>query len=79
MPATVASTVQVPAANRLAVAPEIVHTVGVVEAKLTGRPELAMAVRLSVVSAYCAAIAAKLIVWVAWWTVKLCETVAAAA
>ena len=43
MPAWLAATVQVPAATIVTVLPETVHTPVVVELKLTGRPELAVA------------------------------------
>ena len=47
MPACVAWMVQVPTATRVTVAPETVQTDGVVEAKLTVRPEDAVAVSLN--------------------------------
>ncbi len=43
LPARLASMVQVPAAPNAAVVPETVQTLGVVEAKETARPELAVA------------------------------------
>jgi len=43
--------VQVPAACSKAVDPEVVQTVGVVEVKLTGSPELAVATNETVVLA----------------------------
>jgi hypothetical protein len=51
LPAWDAMMVQVPAASNLAVAPVTLHTVGVVDAKLTGSPELAVATRASEVAA----------------------------
>ena len=44
LPACFAWTVQVPVATSVTVAPDTVHTAGVVEAKLTARPEDAVAV-----------------------------------
>lgn len=43
LPGKLAFMVQVPVAPNVAVAPETVQTLGVVEAKETGRPELAVA------------------------------------
>ena len=43
LPVCVACTVQVPTATRVTVAPETVQTVEVVEAKLTARPDEAVA------------------------------------
>ena len=43
LPAWVACKVQVPAVSRVAVLPDTVHTAGVSEPKLTGKPELALA------------------------------------
>ena len=54
---------QVPAARKLAVVPETVHTLDVVDAKLTARPEVAVALSASVVPGFWVAIAPKLIVW----------------
>ena len=51
-----------PEVSRLAWVPVTVQTEGVVEAKLTGRPELAVADRFNVVPAVCDGIAAKVIV-----------------
>ena len=39
--------VQVPAAARVTVFPDSVHTAGVTEAKLTGKPELAVALTVN--------------------------------
>ena len=55
--------VQVPAAFRVAIEPDTVQTTGVLETKLTGRPELAVAVKASDVPAVWVAIAPKAIVW----------------
>jgi len=55
--------VQVPAAIRVAVGPETEQIAAVVEAKLTGRPELAVAVKASVVPAVWLAITLKVMVW----------------
>ena len=52
MPACVAWMVQVPAVRSEAVLPETVQTAGVVEAKLTGKPELADAERVKFVPVY---------------------------
>jgi hypothetical protein len=58
-----------------------VHTLDVVVAKLTGRPELAVAVSASgaAVLMICVGMDAKVIVWEARLTVKLRETGVAAA
>ncbi len=53
---------QVPAPTKVAVVPDSVQTLGVDDAKLTTRPELADALRASVVPVRCVAIGAKLIV-----------------
>ena len=71
--------VHVPEAMKLAVAPETVQTVGVVEEKVTERPELAVAERASCVPAIWPGIAPKEMVWDSPFTVKLCETGLAAA
>jgi hypothetical protein len=55
--------VQVPGVIKLAVAPETVQTADVVEAKLTGRPELAEAERVSLVPTVWAVMASKATVW----------------
>jgi len=69
----------VPLVSRVAVVPETVQTVPVVDAKLTGRPELAVAERGMSVPTTWAAIGAKVIVWACRWTVKLRVTNVAAA
>jgi hypothetical protein len=46
-PAWVAWMLQVPAVNRATEFPEIEHTVWVVEAKLTGKPEVAVALTVN--------------------------------
>ena len=81
MPACDAVIEQVPAAMKLAVAPETVQTLAVVEAKLTARPEVAVAVRLSGVPTVCAPGLLKVMVCAisAALTVKVCETGVAAA
>ena len=67
-----------PPINSDAVAPETVHTVGVVELKETARPEVAVADNASVEAAYSVAVmAGKLMVRVAI-TTKLCLTGVAA-
>jgi len=71
--------VQVPDATRNAIVPDTVHTLEVEDAKVTDRPELAVALRVTLEPAVWAAIAPKLIVWVLKATVKLCDTGAAAA
>ena len=76
-PACVALMVQVPDAIKEAVFSATVQAVGVVEAKLTPRPELAVAESVSVVPAVCEGMAAKVMVWVAWATPKLCLAEAA--
>ena len=53
MPACVACRMQVPEVSRLAVVPLTVQTGGVVEAKATVNPELAVAVSGSVEAAVC--------------------------
>ena len=55
--------VQVPETRSVTVEPEMVHTVAVVEAKLTGNPELAVAVNVIDEAAGWLVIAAKLRVW----------------
>jgi hypothetical protein len=62
----------------VAVVPETVQTLAVVEAKLTARMELAVAESVSGVPTVCAAIGPKVIVWARPFTVKLCETGVAA-
>jgi hypothetical protein len=71
--------VQLPVEPRLAVSPETPQTAGVIEAKLTVRPELADADSVSGVPTAWAAIAPKVIVCARPFTVKLCETGVAAA
>ena len=71
--------VQVPAARKVAVVPETVQTLAVVEVKLTGRPELAVALSVSGVPTVCAPGLAKVIVCDVRFTVKLCATIVAAA
>jgi hypothetical protein len=59
--------VQLPEITSVAVVPVTVHTAGVVEAKPTANPELAVAASGIDVPAFCTAIAPKLIVWLAGW------------
>jgi hypothetical protein len=54
--------VQVPAVANVAVVPETVQTAGVSEAKLTVKPELADALRLSGVPSTCVGIGLNVIV-----------------
>jgi hypothetical protein len=70
--------VQVPAAMKVAVVPETVQTLVVVEAKLTVKPELAVAVSVSGVPMLCVLGAAKVIVCDFELTLKLCVTAGAA-
>ena len=66
--------VQIPEVIRVAVMPATVQIGGVVEVKLTVRPEVAVAVRFTVLAAiWPAATAEKEIVWVARPTLKFCE------
>jgi hypothetical protein len=71
--------VQVPVVSMVAVVPETVQTLAVVEAKLTAKLELAVAESVSGVPTFCAGIAPKVMVCEAALTVKLCETGVAAA
>ena len=64
--------VQVPVPMNVAVEPETVQTAGVVDAKLTASPELAVADRTRVVPAVCGAIPAKAMVSLARAGVWLC-------
>jgi hypothetical protein len=59
--------VHVPAAISVTVDAETVQMVGVVEAKLTGKPELAVAINETATDglATCVGIASKVIVWAA--------------
>ncbi len=68
-----------PAALNEAVVPETVQTDVVVEAKLTAKPELAVAESVSDVPAAWAGMAPKLMVCGPGFTVKLCVTGVAAA
>ena len=70
---------QVPESKSDSVLPETEQTAGVVEEKVTGRPELAVAERVSCVPAYCLpAMGEKAMVWETKETAKLCPVVAAA-
>jgi len=71
--------VQVPEAIKVAVVPETVQTLVVVEAKLTTKPELAVAESAKVVPTACVLGAAKLMVCAIGLTLKLCVTAGAAA
>ena len=62
MPAWFASMVQAPEAMNVAVVPETVHMLVVVEVKLTARPELAVAESVSGVPTVCDAIVGKVMV-----------------
>jgi hypothetical protein len=79
LPACVAWMVQVPRAASVTVAPDIVHTAGVVEAKLTARPDDAVALTLNGAVPYPRfESAAKVMVWLPWVTWKLWFTGVAA-
>ena len=68
-----------PVAIRVAVLPVTVQTAGVEDEKVTGIPELAVALRASVpVLNNWAGITANVTVWASWCTVKVCDTAAAA-
>jgi len=54
---------QLPAARNVAVVPDTVQMVGVVDAKLTARPELAVAESVRGVPTVCAGIVGKVMVW----------------
>ena len=62
MPACVASMVQYPTTSKVAMLPETVQTAGVVDAKLTGRPDEAVALRLTDADKLVGWIGAKLMV-----------------
>lgn len=82
LPACEAVIEQVPAAIKVAVVPLTVQTVCVVEAKLTAKPEVAVAVSVSVVPTVCEAMESNVIfcaVSEAAFTAKLCVTGVAAA
>jgi hypothetical protein len=70
---------QFPSAISEAELPETVQTAGVVDAKLTARPELAVADRFRAVPMFCAAMTAKLIVWESRFTANVRLTFGAAA
>jgi hypothetical protein len=78
-PACVALIVHVPAIVIFAVVPVTVQIVGVVDAKLTVSPELAVAVSGTEAPINCAAIGLNVMVCGTSVTEKLCETVVAAA
>src|ERR1022692_4720938 len=62
VPACEAWTMQVPAIISVTVVPETEHTAGVEEAKLTGRPEVALALSVTDPPATCAAIVSNVMV-----------------
>ena len=69
---------QFPAISSDRVLPETEQTELVVEEKVTGRPELAEADRVSCVAAYCLPVmGVKVMVWPTGNTPKLCAVVAA--
>ena len=70
--------VQEPVATGVTVAPDTLHTPGVVELKATPSPELALAVRPNGVPSVCGGMAAKLIVWPTAAIVMTCLTDVAA-
>ncbi len=78
LPACEATMEQVPPVSRVAVLPETVHTLGVEDAKLTARPELAVAVSVTVPPAVCAGMALNVMVWLAGFTTMLAVTCVAA-
>jgi hypothetical protein len=72
--------VQVPLVANEAVVPETVHTPVVEDANATVNPDVAVALKFSVVPTVCVAIAAKVIVCgVGLFTTITCPTAAAAA
>ena len=80
LPACLACRMQVPEVSSEAVAPETVQMVGVVEAKATVSPELAVALRGSCEAAYCVAvIAGQVVVWLRGVTTTCCVMIGAAA
>jgi len=70
---------QFPAAIRDAELPDTVQTAGVWDKKPTGRPELAVADRFSVIPLFCVAMAAKVMVWGSRFTAKVRVTFGATA
>jgi hypothetical protein len=78
LPACDAQMEHVPVAIIAAVVPETVQTLVVVEVKLTCKPELAVADRVTVAFTDWLGMAAKLTVWLTWCTRKVCDAVAAA-
>ncbi len=80
MPGWLAVTEQVPVPSMEITEPDTVHTAGVVEAKLTGSPEVAVAMRLNGAERYVTpVIGANVIVWPPGVTVKVCVTLLAGA
>jgi hypothetical protein len=73
-----ASMLQLPAASIVALLPDTVQMVGVIEAKLTASAEVDVAVSVSGVPTTWLGIAANVIVWLRWWTRKPWFTLAAA-
>jgi hypothetical protein len=72
LPAWLASMVQIPEAINVAVVPETVQMLVVVEVKATGRPELAVAESASGEPTVCAGIVGKVMVCALPLMVKLC-------
>ena len=80
LPAWLATTVQVPAANSSSVLPLALHTSGLLLSKPTGRPELAWASSATTgLPRVCVPGLAKLMAWAVGSTVKLTSTAGAAA
>ncbi len=76
LPGCEAVRVQVPAAMKVAVVPETVQTEAVEDVKVTASPEVAVAVRVSGVPTFCAAMVGKVMVCVPGTTrVAAVETV----
>ena len=69
---------QFPLMSEEAVVPETEQTVGVVEVYMTVKPEDAVAVRPTLVSATCVGMAGKVMVCAAWLIKKLSLTAGAA-
>jgi len=69
---------QLPVASIDAVVPDTVQTAGVMEAKATVRPELAVAVSFGFAPTGWLESVEKVMVCGTMWTIKLCETIGAA-
>ena len=63
MPAWLALMEHVPTPTKLRVLPETLHTAEVIEVNVTVKPELAVAVKVSVLPKFCAPGLAKVMVW----------------